>query len=283
MIDLRSDTVTRPTPEMRAAMANAEVGDDVWGEDPTVQRLERRIADMLAKPAALFVPSGTMGNQIGVRLHCQGGEEFLCDSGCHIYCYEQGAYAQLFGVAAHPVYTADGVLTVEHLEEQVRRDNVHYPLTRLVCLENTHNRGGGRVYPLEKIQAISEWARRNGLIMHLDGARLWNAVVASAIAASEWASYFDTVSVCFSKGLGAPIGSALAGKRDFITRARRIRKLFGGGMRQAGIAAAGALHALDHHVDRLADDHRHARVIAQAIALVILLGALYFFGRGSGG
>jgi threonine aldolase len=265
MIDLRSDTVTKPTPAMRAAMAGAKVGDDVWGEDPTVLALERRIADMLGKPAALFVASGTMGNQIGVRLHCEGGEEFLCDSGCHIYCYEQGAYAQLWGVAAHPVHTEDGVLTVEHLEDQIRRDNVHYPLTSLVCLENTHNRGAGRVLPYDGVRAISEWAAAEGLARHLDGARLFNAVVATGIAAAQWASHFDTASVCFSKGLGAPVGSAIVGTEEQIERARRHRKAMGGGMRQAGIIAAGALYALEHHIERLAEDHANARIIGDAV------------------
>jgi threonine aldolase len=265
MIDLRSDTVTRPTPAMRAAMAAAEVGDDVFGEDPTVLALERRVADMLGKPAALFVPSGTMGNQLGVRLHCQGGDEFLCDSGCHILCYEQGAYAQLFGVAAHPVPTEDGVLTVEHLQDQVRRDNVHYPLTKLVCLENTHNRGAGRVLPYEGVAAICDWATSEGLARHLDGARFFNAVVASGVPASRWAAHFDTISVCFSKGLGAPVGSAIIGCEEAILRARRHRKALGGGMRQAGIIAAGALYALEHNIDRLAEDHAHAKLIAAAV------------------
>src|SRR5262245_8000958 len=192
MIDLRSDTVTAPTAAMRAAMAAAEVGDDVFGEDPTARRLEERVAALLGKPAALFVPSGTMGNQIGVRLHCQPGEEFLCDAGCHVYNSEQGAYAQLFGIAAHPIFTPDGVLTVDHLRDQVRRDNVHAALTRLVCLENTHNRGAGRVLPLDGVAAICEWALSEGLARHLDGARLFNAVVASGIPANRWAEHFDT-------------------------------------------------------------------------------------------
>jgi threonine aldolase len=265
MIDLRSDTVTRPTPEMRAAMAAAKVGDDVFGEDPTVRQLEQRTAEITGKPAAMFVPSGTMGNQIGVRLHCQPGDEFLCDSGCHILNYEQGAYAQLFGIAAHPVVTDDGVLTLAHLEDQVRRDNVHYPLTRLVCLENTHNRGAGRVLPLEGVAKICQWAQGEGLARHLDGARLFNAVVASGVSAAEICSHFDTISICFSKGLGAPVGSVLVGPEEAMTRARRHRKALGGGMRQAGIIAAGALYALDHHVDRLAEDHAKAQIIADAV------------------
>jgi threonine aldolase len=206
-----------------------------------------------------------MGNQIGVRLHCQPGEEFLCDAGCHIYNYEQGAYAQLFGLAARPVSTPDGVLTVEHLQDQVRRDNVHYALTRLVCLENTHNRGAGRVLPYEGVKAICQWAASEGLARHLDGARLFNAVVATGISASTWASHFDTVSVCFSKGLGAPVGSAIVGSEEQIERARRHRKALGGGMRQVGVIAAAALYALEHNIDRLAEDHAKARLIADAV------------------
>jgi threonine aldolase len=265
MIDLRSDTVTRPSAGMRAAMAAAEVGDDVFVEDPSVLALEARIAGMLGKPAALFVPSGTMGNQIGVRLHCEGGEEFLCDAGCHIYCYEQGAYAQLFGIASHPISTEDGVLSVGHLEDQIRRDNVHYPLTTLVCLENTHNRGAGRVLPFEGLADICAWAAAEGLKRHLDGARLFNAVVATGISADRWAAHFDTVSVCFSKGLGAPVGSAIVGSEEAILRARRHRKALGGGMRQAGIIAAGALYALEHNIERMAEDHAHAKLIAAAV------------------
>jgi threonine aldolase len=264
-IDLRSDTVTRPTPGMRAAMAAAEVGDDVFGDDPTVKRLESRIAEMLGKEAALYVPSGTMSNQIGIRLHCQPGDEFLCESNCHILCYEQGAYAQLFGIAAQPVEGDHGVLHVEQLVNRIRPANEHCVRTRLVCLENTHNRGAGRVQPFDDVAEICGWAAENGLARHLDGARLFNAVVASGIPATDWAAQFDTVSVCFSKGLGAPIGSALCGPADLIRQARRIRKALGGAMRQVGIIAAGALYALEHHVERLADDHAHARILADAI------------------
>jgi threonine aldolase len=266
LIDLRSDTVTRPTPAMRAAIQAAEVGDDVFNEDPSVHRLEERVAAVLGTEAALYVPSGTMSNQVAVKAHTQPGDELLCDVNCHIYNYESGGPAVLSGVTCRTIDGDYGVLDVGQLEDKVRPANDHLVRTRLVCLENTHNRGGGRVYPIEKIQAISEWARKYGLIMHLDGARLWNAVVATGIPAKEWARHFDSVSVCFSKGLGAPIGSALCGPREFIARARRIRKLFGGGMRQAGVAAAAALHALDNHVEPLADDHRNAQVIAQAVA-----------------
>lgn len=264
MLDFRSDTVTRPTPGMRAAMANAAVGDDVFNEDPTVQALERRTAELLGKQAALFVPSGSMSNQIGVRVHCSPGDEFICESGCHIYNYEQGAYAQLSGVACRTVDGQNGVLRVEQLTGLIRGDNEHLVRTRLVCLENTHNRGAGRIQPFEIVESICNWAHKNGLATHLDGARLFNAVVASGIDARRWAENFDTVSVCFSKGLGAPVGSALAGPAEAIKKARRIRKLFGGGMRQAGIIAAGALYALEHHVDRLAEDHANARRLGEA-------------------
>jgi threonine aldolase len=247
-------------------MQAAEVGDDVFHEDPTVNRLQERVADLLGKEAALFVPSGTMSNQVAVKTHTQPGDELLCDVNCHIYNYEAGGPAVLSGVTCRTLEGDFGILDVTQLEGKVRPDNEHLVRTRLVCLENTHNRGGGRVYPFEKVEAIRAWARQHGLSMHLDGARLWNAVVASGIPAGQWGGQFDTVSVCFSKGLGAPVGSALAGPREFIARARRVRKLFGGGMRQAGVLAAAALHALDHHVERLADDHRNAQVIARAVA-----------------
>jgi threonine aldolase len=264
-IDLRSDTVTRPSPGMRAAMAAADVGDDVFGEDPTVNRLEERIADMLGKEAAMYVPSGTMGNQIGLRVHCQAGDEFLCETNCHILCYEQAAYAQLFGIAAQPVEGEHGVLRVEQLMGRIRPDNIHCPRSRLVCLENTHNRGAGRVQPYDAVVEICGWAADNRLARHLDGARLFNAVVATGISAADWAGHFDTVSVCFSKGLGAPVGSALCGPDHLIRQARRHRKALGGAMRQAGMIAAGALYALEHNIERLAEDHKHAQIIAEAV------------------
>jgi threonine aldolase len=266
IIDLRSDTVTRPTPGMRSAIASAEVGDDVMREDPSINRLEERVADLLGKEAALYVPSGTMSNQICIRVHTQPGDEMLCEEGCHVYYYEAGGPAVLSGVTCRTFRGDYGILDVSQLEGQIKPPNEHFVKTRLVSLENTHNRGGGRIFPLEKVRAIRDWTRRNKLALHLDGARLWNAVAATGIAARTWAEQFDTVSVCFSKGLGAPVGSALAGPRDFVARARHVRKLFGGAMRQAGVLAAAALYALDHHVDRLVDDHRNARVIAQAIA-----------------
>ncbi|GIW80085.1 MAG: threonine aldolase [Gemmatales bacterium] len=265
IIDLRSDTVTRPTPAMRAAIEAAEVGDDVFGEDPTTIRLQEKVAQMLGKEAALFVPSGTMSNQICIKAQTEPGDELLCEANCHIYNFEVGGPAVLSGVTCRVIEGEYGILDVADLEGKIRPVNDHLVRTRMIALENTHNRGGGRIYPIEKIRSISAWAVQHGLIRHLDGARLWNAVVATGIPADEWCKYFDSVSVCFSKGLGAPIGSALAGSRDLIVRAKRIRKLLGGGMRQSGIAAAAALYALENHLERLAEDHRHAQIIADAI------------------
>jgi len=266
MIDLRSDTVTKPTPGMIAAMAAAEVGDDVYGEDPTVNRLEVRVAELLGKEAALFVPSGSMSNQIAVKTHTQPGDELICEEFCHIYNWEAGGPAFLSGVTCRTVRAEYGVIELTQLRDKIRPINDHMVRTRLVCLENTHNRGGGRIFPIEKVREISGWARQNKLAIHLDGARLWNAIVATGVAAAEWARHLDTISVCFSKGLGAPIGSALVGPAEFITRARRYRKIFGGAMRQAGVIAAAAIYALDHHVERLAEDHRNAKLIAEAVA-----------------
>lgn len=264
-LDFRSDTVTRPTPAMRRAMAEAEVGDDVLGDDPTVARLEARIAELLGLEAALFVPSGTMSNLIGVWLHCRPGDELLCEAECHIYYYEQGGYAQIAGVAARTLPGEYGVLRPEQFEGLLRPDDVHAVRTRLVTLENTHNRGGGRIQPYAYVEAICRWAHQHQLRTHLDGARLFNAVVATGIPAARWAQHFDTVSVCFSKGLGAPVGSALVGPRDLIHEARRRRKVLGGGMRQVGVLAAAALYALEHHIERLADDHAHSQRLAGGI------------------
>jgi len=263
-IDLRSDTVTRPTPAMRRAMAEAEVGDDVFGEDPTVHALEARTAELLGKEAAVFVPSGTMANQIAIGVHTRPGDELLCATTSHVYVWEAGGVARLSGVTARTFEGDFGLLSLDEIKDAVRPDDVHYVRTRLVWLENTHNRGGGRIHPIEGIAAIRHWARENRLAMHLDGARLMNAVVATGRPAREWAQHFDTVSICFSKGLGAPIGSALAGSAEAIRHARRLRKVFGGGMRQAGIVAAAALYALEHNVERLAEDHAGAQVLAEA-------------------
>ena len=265
MIDLKSDTVTRPTPEMMAAIANAPVGDDVTSDDPSVNRLEEVTASMLNKEAAVYMPSGTMTNQVAVRIHCKPGDEFICETECHVFNHEQAAFAQLSGVAARPIEGERGVWDLQQLRHLVRQDFLHETHTRLVALENTHNRGGGAVLPFERVVEICSWAHDNNLRTHLDGARLFNAVVASGIDVAQWTENFDTVSVCFSKGLGAPVGSALAGPEDMMREARRHRKALGGGMRQAGVIAAAALYALENHVDRLAEDHANAQILAEAI------------------
>jgi threonine aldolase len=264
-IDLLSDTITRPTAGMRAAMAAAEVGDDVFGEDPTTLELEARIAGLLGKKAALFMPSGTMSNLIGLLVHCIPGDEFICEANCHIFNYEQAGYAQVGGLGVQPICGDNGILSVDQLRDQVRGPNDHLARTRLVCLEQTHNRAAGRVLPYDDVVEICAWAASHGLACHLDGARLFNAVVASGVAAQEWAQHFDTVSVCFSKGLGAPVGSALCGPEEKIKQARRRRKMLGGGMRQIGSLAAAALYALEHHIERLAEDHEKAKLLATAI------------------
>ncbi len=268
VLDFRSDTVTRPSAGMRAAMAAADVGDDVFGDDPSIHRLQARAAELLDKEAALFVPSGTMSNLIAVRLHCRPGDEMICEAGCHLFNYEQGGYAQINGVAVQPVHGDSGVMQAEQLTELIRPGNAHFVRTRLVTIENTHNRGGGRIQPYETVEAICGWARQNGLRTHLDGARLLNAVVATGIAAPQWTQHFDTVSLCFSKGLGAPVGSVLAGPRDLLAEGLRHRKVLGGGMRQSGILAAAALYALEHNVQRLAEDHANARRLADGIGRI---------------
>ncbi|MBI2369800.1 MAG: low-specificity L-threonine aldolase [Deltaproteobacteria bacterium] len=266
VIDLRSDTVTRPTPAMRQAMAEAEVGDDVFGEDPTVNALQARSAALLGKEAALFVPSGTMANQLAIRTHTEPGDEVIIEGSSHPFNYEGGATAALSGVQFFTLPGRRGILEASQIEAAIRPPDHHYPRTRLVCLENTHNRGGGSIFPLEKILEIAGVARDRGLALHLDGARLFNACVATGIKPAEYARHFDSVSFCLSKGLGAPVGSLLAGSAAFIDRAHRFRKMFGGGMRQAGILAAAGLYALDHHIERLEEDHRHARLLAQGLA-----------------
>jgi threonine aldolase len=267
-IDLRSDTVTKPTPGMRQAIADAEVGDDMVGEDPTVNRLEARMCELLGKPAAVFGCSGTQTNQMGVRALCHPGDELLIEESGHIANWEAGGPAVLSGVTVRTIKGHGGMLSVENLTGKIRPGNQHYCITRLVCLENTTNHGGGRVYPRSQAAAISRWAREHGLKMHLDGARLFNACLVGGYSPSDFCSLFDTVSVCFSKGLGCPMGSMLVGEVDVIQRARRTRKLLGGAMRQAGMMAAAALYALDHHVDRLAVDHEHATAFARALAEV---------------
>lgn len=264
-IDLRSDTVTSPSEAMRRAIAEAPVGDDVCGEDPSVIQLEEHVAELLGKELAIYMPSGTMTNQIGVRLHCDRGEQFLCEEYCHVFQNEQTAFAQLSGISARTIAVDDGILRREHLEDKIRPENVHVARTQLLCLENTHNYAGGRILPFEVVKDVCSWAHENGLATHLDGARLWNAVAATDISAAQWSQPFDTVSVCFSKGLGAPVGSALAGSGEHIHEARRHRKAFGGGMRQAGIMAAAAVYALEHNRDRLIEDHQNAKRIAEVI------------------
>ena len=265
MIDLRSDTLTKPCDAMRAAIANADVNDDVIDVDPTVAKLQGMIADMLGKEAAMFMPSGTMTNQVAVRLHCRPGDELICESGCHIYNYEQGGFAQLSNVVAKTFKGENSALNVDQLRNAINPDNEHAVRTRLVCLENTHNKGGGVILPYQGVADICQWAHENELITHLDGARLFNAVVASGVSAKDWAQHFDTVSVCFSKGLGAPVGSALVGTKDMMRDVRRHRKLFGGGMRQSGFLAAAAVYALENNIEKLADDHANAKRIAKAI------------------
>lgn len=266
MIDIRSDTVTLPTPEMRTAMADAQVGDDVFGEDPTVNRLEEETASILGKEAALYVVSGTMGNQLGVWVNTDEGDEVIVERDCHIYNYEAGAPAVLSRVMIRPLPGKRGVITADQVAAAINPTNLHYPPTKLVCIENTHNRAGGAVFPLDEIERVGKLCREKGVRLHLDGARLWNASAATGIPEREYARHADTVSVCFSKGLGAPVGSALAGTKATIALARRRRKTLGGGMRQAGIIAAGALYGLRNHRARLVEDHANARKLAEAVA-----------------
>ena len=265
-IDLRSDTVTRPTPAMLEAVMRAPVGDDVFAEDPSVQLLESRVAQMLGKPAAVYVPSGTMGNQIGLRIHTRPGDEIILEADAHIRHYEGGAAAGLSGLQLFPLAGERGVMHAAQVSGAIRPGNDWDPRSRLVCLENTHNRAGGTIYPLDVIQAIEATARERGLAMHLDGARLWNASIATGIPEATYAACFDTVSVCLSKGLGAPVGSVLVGSEALIQQARRERKALGGGMRQAGLVAAAALHALENHRDDLQRDHDRARELAEGLS-----------------
>jgi len=271
MIDLRSDTVTKPTAAMRAAMAAAEVGDDVYGEDPTVKELEARTADLLGKEAAVFVPTGTMSNQIAVRIQTEAGDLVLIEGSSHIVANEGGGAAAISGVSIQPLAGERGVFGPEDVEAAVGVPHPFKPTTlaappRLLCLENTHNAGGGNVWPLDRLRAVCEAGRRHGLSLHLDGARLWHASAASGVSEREYAEPFDTVNVCFSKGLGAPVGSALAGSAALVSRARRFKQQLGGGMRQAGVLAAAALHALEHHRPRLMDDIRNARAFAEGLS-----------------
>jgi threonine aldolase len=262
---MRSDTVTRPTPEMRAAMLEAEVGDDVFGDDPTVIRLQEVVAERLGLESALFVPSGTMSNQLALKAQTSPGDQVVLEDGAHIYRYEGGGPGLLSGVQLTCVPTAEGLLAWPQVVAALHPDNIHYAPPALVCLENTHNRAGGRILPQEEVVRIGTEVHARGLRLHLDGARLWHAHVATGTSLADLAAPFDTVSVCFSKGLGAPVGSVLAGDRATIVRAHRFRKVFGGGMRQVGMLAAACLYALDHHLERLAEDHVHARLLAAGL------------------
>ena len=271
MIDLRSDTVSRPTDAMRQAMAAAPVGDDVYGDDPSVNLLEATVADLLGKEESVFMPTGTMTNQIALRLHSEPGDVVFLADGAHIYSSEGAAAAAYGGLQIRPLPTERGIFAAESLETAI---GFRHPFSapylvppgRVVSVENTSNGGGGTVWPMERIREVARVARAAGLMLHLDGARLWNASAASGVSVAEYSALFDTVSVCFSKGLGAPVGSALAGTRAQMDRARRFRQQIGGGMRQAGIIAAGALHAVRHHRERLVEDHANARALADGIA-----------------
>jgi threonine aldolase len=267
-IDLRSDTVTRPTPAMREAMARAEVGDDVYGEDPTVNRLQERVAELYGKEDALFVASGTMANQIALGVLTRPGDEVICDEGAHPVNFEGGAMPALWGIQARTLRGERGMLDTLEVEAAVRPESEHFPRSRVLEIENTHNRGGGTVYPVERVRALAAVAHRLGLYLYLDGARLLNAVAASGVPAREYAECATLASLCLSKGLGAPAGSVLAGPRELVREARRLRKRLGGAMRQVGVLAAAGLYALDHHVDRLRDDHESARALAAALSAI---------------
>lgn len=269
VVDLRSDTVTRPTAAMRAAIAAAEVGDDVFGDDPTVLALERRVAALAGKEAALFVPSGTMGNQLAVHVATRPGDEVLLEATSHIFLYEQGGIGANSGCLAHVVPGERGRIPAAALGDALRSaEDDHVARLSLVCVENTHNRAGGAIVPLADLRELFRLARERGVRVHLDGARLWNASVASGVPISEWAACADTVMMCFSKALGAPVGSILVGPADLIRAAHRARKRWGGGMRQVGLLAAAALHALDHHLERLVEDHLRAKRLAAGFRTV---------------
>ncbi|MBL9120031.1 MAG: low specificity L-threonine aldolase [Phycisphaerae bacterium] len=266
VIDLRSDTVTRPTAAMREAMMAAPLGDDVLGDEPTVRRLEAVVSELLGHEAALYVPSGTMSNQLAIRSVCEPGDEIIAHRDSHIIHYETGAPAALSGCMIQPLEGPGGLFEPAQVAAAIRHRDIHAPRSRMLVLENTHNRGGGTVWPPERFRACCEEGRRLGLHVHLDGARLMNAAVSLGVPATEFTRHVDTLSICFSKGLGAPVGSALVGPRTLIDRARRFRKQFGGGMRQSGLLAAACIHALEHHVSRLADDHANAKRLARGLA-----------------
>lgn len=266
LVDLRSDTVTKPTPEMRKAMAEAEVGDDVFGDDPTVNSLQEYCAELLGKEAGLFVPTGSMGNQVSLGAQSRSGDEVICEAGAHFIHYEGGSVAANLGLVTRPLPGTGGILGADQVAAAIRKGTEHNPHTAVVSFENTHNAGGGKVFPLEEAQAISKICRENEVAVHLDGARIFNAQAATGIAAAEWAACADTVSFCFSKGLGAPIGSMVVGSTEVVKEARRLRKRMGGGMRQVGVIAAAARVAIETGVDRLAEDHANARLLAEGLS-----------------
>jgi threonine aldolase len=266
IIDFRSDTVTRPTPGMREAMMKAPVGDDVFGEDPSINTLQEMTADLFGMEAALFCPSGTMTNQIAIKCHTQPGDEVICDESSHIYQYEGGGIALNSGASVKLLYGDRGRINARQVEEAIQPDDVHRAHTRMVSLENTSNRGGGSCYTFSEIQAIQQVCMRHDLAFHLDGARLWNAIVARKEDPLHYGKVFDSISVCLSKSLGCPVGSLLLGTKDFIKKAKRYRKVFGGGMRQGGFMAAAGIYALEHHIERLKEDHANAKAIATAIS-----------------
>ncbi len=264
-IDLRSDTVTRPSRRMLEEMMKAEVGDDVFGEDPTVNRLQRRVAELFKKDDALFIPSGTMGNEIAIKAYTQPGDEVIVEQDSHIFVYETAGASLLSGVQLRPLPGTKGLLHAAQIQRAIRPKAYYLPPTKLICMENTHGRAGGTILPLDEIARVRDLSLREKIPMHLDGARLWNACAATGLPPERYAAYFDSLSVCFSKGLGAPIGSMLVGTAEFIERARRYRKIFGGGMRQVGILASAAAYALDHNFERLKLDHDNARYLAEGL------------------
>jgi threonine aldolase len=266
MIDLRSDTFTKPTAEMLDYMFRAEVGDDVFCEDPTVNALEEKVASLFQKEAALFCPSGTMANQIAIKVHTQPGDEVICGAQAHIYYYEGGGISFNSSASVKLIDNPDTFVYADDVKAKINPDDVHFPRTRLVAVENTTNRGGGRCYHFDELSKIAEVCRQNGLAFHVDGARLFNALVAKGETPGQYGAIFDSISICLSKGLGAPVGSVLVGDKTFIKQARRVRKVFGGGMRQAGYIAAAGIYALDNHVNRLADDHLHAAALGVALS-----------------
>jgi threonine aldolase len=274
-IDLRSDTITQPTPRMRQAMAEAEVGDDVFGEDPTIERLEKAAAERLGMEAALFVSSGTMGNLVSLLAHCGRGDEVILGDQSHTFFYEQGGMAALGGIHPHPLHNeADGTIALDEIEAAIRPDNIHFPRTRVISLENTHNRCNGSPLSLDYLREVRELADRYGLRVHLDGARLFNAAVAQGVDAKAFAVNADSVTFCLSKALAAPVGSLVCGRRNFIAQARRARKVLGGGMRQAGVLAAAGVVALDEMVERLAEDHTNARRLAEGLSTLARLAVI---------